>query len=197
MKLITSLKLVILSLLLISYASTENEASAQDNGVSAEVVLTEYSDYQCPACAYFNPIINSLKQEFGNQLHVEYRFFPLSGHQFGALSARAAQAAKNQGKFKEMHDMLFDNQQRWVAGGNPQPVFINYARKLGLNVDQFKRDLNAAETQRIVMEDKQKGQEAGVNSTPTFFINGEKLEQNPPTFEEFKSVIEGYLEEAD
>ncbi len=197
MKLITSLKPVILSLLLISYASTENEASAQDNGVSAEVVLTEYSDYQCPACAYFNPIINSLKQEFGNQLHVEYRFFPLSGHQFGALSARAAQAAKNQGKFKEMHDMLFDNQQRWVAGGNPQPVFINYARKLGLNVDQFKRDLNAAETQRIVMEDKQKGQEAGVNSTPTFFINGEKLEQNPPTFEEFKSVIEGYLEEAD
>lgn len=197
MKLLTPLKLIILSLLLMSCASKENKASAQNNQGSAEVVLTEYSDYQCPACAYFNPIVNNLKAEFGDQLYVEYRFFPLNSHQFGALSARAAQAAKNQGKFKEMHDLLFENQQRWASSGNPQPTFINYAQKLGLEVQQFKEDLNSTETQRTVMEDKQKGQEAGVNSTPTFFINGDKLEQNPPTLEEFKKIIEGHMKETD
>ena len=186
------LKLFFVSLLIISCTSDKNKVSAQDN-TSADVVLTEYSDYQCPACAYFHPIVNKMEQDFGDRLHVEYRYFPLNSHQFGALSARAAQAARNQGKFKSMHDLLFENQQQWASSGNPQPIFVNYARELGLNVEQFKEDLNSAETQRLVMEDKQEGQAAGVNATPTFFINGDKLEQNPRTYEQFKALVEQHL----
>jgi protein-disulfide isomerase len=195
MKISNLLKLTVLSLFMLSCASSDNEVSAQDS-TSAEVVLTEYSDYQCPACAYFHPIVNKLEQEFGDRLHVEYRYFPLNGHQFGALSARAVQAARNQGKFKEMHDLLFENQQHWVSSGNPQPIFVNYAQQLGLDVEQFREDLNSAETQRIVMEDKQQGQAEGVNATPTFFINGDKLAQNPPTYEQFRALINSYMKDA-
>lgn len=196
MNIFNFLKLTVFSLLILGCGAKGNDVTAQDKA-SADVVLTEYSDYQCPACAYFHPIVNSLEKEFGDRLHVEYRYFPLSGHQFGAISARAVQAAKNQGKFKEMHDKLFENQQRWVSSGNPQPIFINYARDLGLNVEQFKEDLNSAETQQTVMEDKKRGQQAGVNATPTFFINGKKLPQNPRTFEEFKRLIETHLQRAE
>lgn len=194
MRSLAIMKLVILSILMIGCTSGKNEVSAQSSDAQADVVLTEYSDYQCPACAYYNPIVEELKKEFGDQLKVEYRFFPLNGHQYGALSARVAQAAKNQDKFMEMHNKLFENQQRWSSHGNPQDIFVNYAREIGLDVEQFKKDMNAADTQRTVMEDKEQGQAAGVNATPTFFINGDKIEQNPRNIEEFKQLVKVYIE---
>lgn len=168
------------------------EAHAQENSYS-KVTLVEYSDYQCPACAYYHPIVDSLKNTFGGQLKVVYKDFPLNQHQYAALAARAAEAARNQGKFLEMHNMLFENQQRWAASGNPQPIFIGYARSLDLNIGKFQRDLNSAETQRAVMEEKKEGVQMGVSSTPTFFIDGEKVEQYPSTFEEFKALIESHM----
>lgn len=171
---------------------------AQDGEGEAEapVVMTEYSDYQCPACGYFHPIVKKLKEEFGEQLHINYKFFPLNSHQYAALSARAAQAARNQGKFLEMHNMLFEGQRRWSSSPNPQPIFMSYAREIGLDMAQFRSDLNSAEAQRTVMEEKREGQNMGVNATPTFIINGTMLETPPSTFEEFRKVIQGYLDKA-
>lgn len=169
---------------------------AQQGESGAKVIITEYSDYQCPACAYFFPIVNKLKHEYGNKLKVNYRYFPLNSHQYAALAARAAEAAHNQGKFKEMHDLLFQNQNYWVSSGNPQSLFIGYARDLGLDIEQFRDELNSAETQRTVMEQKKEGQDAGVNSTPSFFINGNKLAHLPRTYGDFKAIIESYMQEA-
>lgn len=167
----------------------------QSEESGAKVVLTEYSDFQCPACGYFYPIVTKLKQEYGNDLKVNYRYFPLNSHQFAALAARAAEAARNQGKFKEMHDLLFANQRYWSSTGNPQSIFVNYAEEIGLDVGQFKNELNSTETQQAVMEQKKEGQQRGVNSTPTFFVNGEQIEPLPRSYEAFKAIIDSYMQE--
>ena len=91
----------------------------------AEVVLVEYSDLQCPACRAVFPIIQELDQEFGDELRIEYRHFPLTQiHQHAELAARATEAAGVQGKFWEMHDLLFEKQPIWSASPNPRANFI-------------------------------------------------------------------------
>lgn len=188
-------KVALLSLLVMSCSSKQNEATAQESSDSAKLTLTEYSDYQCPACAYFHPIVDSLKKTYGNELEVVYKDFPLNSHQFAALAARAAEAAKNQDKFLEMHNKIFENQRQW-SSGDAEARFVGYANEIGLDIEQFKQDLNAAETQKAVMEEKQEGVQMGVDSTPTFFINGEKLQQNPPSYEDFKALIDVYMKES-
>lgn len=179
---------------LIAGTATSQTALAQENSSADRVTLTEFSDYQCPACAAYHPVVEKLKQDFGDRLHVEYKHFPLNSHRFSFLAARAAEAAKNQDKFLEMHSKLFENQQRWSGSGNAQVIFVNYAKEIGLDVEQFKADLNAGETQKTVVEEKNEGRNLGVNATPTFLIDGDKIEQNPRSYEEFKNLIETKLE---
>lgn len=162
---------------------------------SASVVITEYSDFQCPTCGYYYPMIKQLKEEYGDRLEIDYRYFPLNSHQFAALAARAAQAAKNQGKFEEMHDILFENQQTWSSTGNAQAMFIGYAREIGLDMEQFRSDLNSGETQQTVMEQKEEGVQRGVMATPTFYINGVELQFLPQTYENFKLLVESAIPE--
>ena len=123
------------------------------------------------------------------------KYFPLNSHRYAALAARAAQAAKNQDKFYEMHSLLFENQKRWSGSGSPTSIFVKYARELELDIDQFKNDLNASETQKIVMEERQEGRNAGVNATPTFFIEGDKVDPLPRNFQEFDQLVQQYVEE--
>jgi protein-disulfide isomerase len=172
--------------------SQTSEASQSE----AKVVMTEYSDFQCPACALFFPMVQKLKKEYGEKLEVEYKYFPLNNHQYALLAARAAEAASNQGKFREMRGMLFENQQKWAGSGNPQPIFVNYAKNMGLDTDQFKDDLNSAESQQAVMKQKNEGIERGVNSTPSFYINGEVVPTLPRDYEQFKALMDIYMNEA-
>lgn len=195
MNLTTLFKISLLSIFVISCGSNQNDATAQESNTSAKITLTEYSDYQCPACAYFHPIVDSLKKTYGSELEVVYKDFPLNSHQYAALAARAAEAAKKQGKFIEMHNKLFENQQQW-SSGNAQARILGYAKDIGLDMEQFKQDLNASETQKAVMEEKQEGIQMGVDSTPTFFINGEKIQQNPPSYQDFKALIDVYMKDS-
>jgi protein-disulfide isomerase len=160
------------------------------------VVLTEYADFQCPTCKLFSPIVKKLKKTYGDTLIVRFRYFPLSQHQYSRLAARAAQAAKNQGKFEAMHDLLFKNQKKWENARNAQKVFAGYAKKIGLNMKQFKSDLNSSKTEKIVMEQKKKGEKLGVNSTPTFFINDEEMTSLPRGYKSFKALLDIYVHEA-
>ncbi len=171
-----------------------NTSMGQDGSANKSITLTEYSDYQCPACAHFHPIVEKLKEKYGDQLELELKHFPLNSHQYAALAARAAEAAGNQEKFKEMHNLLFENQQRWSNSGSPTNIFVGYAEEIGLDVEQFKSDLNAGETQKAVMEEKQEGRNAGVNATPTFFIDGEKIDPTPRSFEDFDQLVEKHLQ---
>jgi len=160
----------------------------QGGGSTAKATLIEYADFQCPACASYYSVVKQLTQDFGDSLRVVYRYFPLQQHQYGRLAAYAAEAAGKQGKFWEMHDMLFGNQSDWADSSDAESIFIGYATTLGLNVDQFKTDLHSDSVAARVQSDYEGGFTAGVDSTPTFYLNGKKL-ANPATYNEFKSLI--------
>lgn len=157
-----------------------------------KVTIVKYSDYQCPGCKYFVSIEKQLKEEYGEDIEIITKHFPLRMHEYAQLSARAVEAAREQGKHHEMHDLIFDGQEHW-ARGNAEGIFIGYARSLNLDMDKFRADLNSAAIQRRVMEDKNEGLDLGVNATPTFFINGHKIPQNPPTYAAFKAIVEQFM----
>ncbi len=177
-------------LFLLSF-SIQNSATAQESG--EVVVIEEYSDYQCPACAYFHPFTVKIKDDLGDKVKVVYKNFPLNSHRYAQLAARAAEAARKQGKHFEMHDKLFKEQANW-SRGNTSTLILGYAEEIGLDMAQFKKDLNSAEMQELIMTEKQEGINKGVNSTPTFFINGDKVYNNPGSYEVFKAIVESYLE---
>jgi protein-disulfide isomerase len=139
----------------------------------ATVTLVEYSDFQCPSCAMFYPTVRKLETDFGAQIRIVYRHFPLGFHPHANLAAQAAEAAGKQGKFWKMHDLIFDQQQEWSAMvGSARGRFLGYAKELALDMDRFEADLDAKPTREAVETDRRSGERLGVSSTPTFFLNG-------------------------
>ena len=172
-------------------AITVNAVNSEDwikGNRDAKVVLIEYSDFQCPACAFYYPLLEKFSEEFGDKLAIAYRHFPLQNHQNAKSAAYAAEAAGRQEKFWEMHDLIFDNQKDWKDKQSTDEVFINYAQTLNLNLDQFKMDFASKEIRKKVEGTYQNGISLGLNSTPTFFLNGKKI-SNPRNYEEFRNVI--------
>ena len=171
-------------------AESVSEADWVKGNKDSKVSLIEYSDLQCPACGAYYPVTKKLLTEFGESIIFAYRHFPLRQIHFNSqISAQAAEAAGLQGKFWEMHDLLFERQEKWAEEKDPKALFKQYAQELGLDVEQFKGDLESEKVRNEVEGDFQSGLKSGVNATPTFFLNGKKI-QNPRTFEEFKSIIE-------
>ena len=153
----------------------------------AEVVLVEYSDLQCPACAAYAPLVNTITEEFGDKIAFVYRHFPLPQHKQADLAARAAEAAGKQGKFWEIIDLIFVNQTSWAEKSNARETFVSYAQLLNLDINRFEKDLDSAELKKEVENDYLSGV-AVVNYTPTFFLNGEKI-KNPGSYDEFRNLI--------
>jgi len=150
--------------------------------VSSPVVLEEYGDYQCPPCGQLHPVLKQIEHDYGDQLRVVFRHFPLTKiHKNAIAAARAAEAARNQGKFWEMHDRLYRNQNAWKDLADARSTFIGYARELGLNVDRFTRDMDSVEVEQRIASDMQKGSAAGVTGTPTVFIEGHMLRYEATT----------------
>ncbi len=176
-------------------ATTETAASPTENvqAVPAKVVIEKFSDYQCPACAFYHSFLKQLKQDLGSEVRVDMKHFPLSQHPYAQVAARSAEAARVQGKFDEMHDLIFAGQQQW-GQGNAESIFVGYAESLGLDIEKFRADMNSADMNRIVMANRREGIEIGLSSTPTFVINGEKIDNNPGTYPEFKALVESYMD---
>ncbi len=135
-----------------------------------KVKVIEFADFQCPACGYAYPGVKSLKETYGDKVTFVYRNYPLSMHLNSLTAAYAAEAAGLQGKFFEMHDMLFEGQAEWSEQVDPSNVFQSYAQKIGLNIDQWKKDKESQFVKDRVEADKKDAEAVGVNSTPTFFI---------------------------
>lgn len=154
----------------------------------SKVILVEYSDFQCPACGYYYPLVKQLGEELGDKIVIAYRHFPLPQHQNGKAAAYAAEAAGKQGKFWDMHNMIFDNQSKWSEDKNGKDIFVGYAEALNLNLDQFKSDSESDIVKEKVDNDYQSGVRSKVDSTPTFFLNGKKI-QNPQSYDEFKNIV--------
>lgn len=161
----------------------------QTGSSTSKVTVVEYADFQCPACKAYYPIVKQLQQDYGDNLHFVYRFFPLENiHKNAALSAQAAYAASKQGKFWEMHDRLFDTQDTWAELPNPTDTFVGYAKDLGLNLDQFKSDYTSDAAQKFVNDSYQTALNLGLQGTPSFFLNGKFIE-NPQGYQPFKDLI--------
>lgn len=139
----------------------------------AKVVLVEYSDFQCPACRMYAPVIAQIEEEFPESVAVVYRHFPLRTiHKHAELAARAAEAAGMQGKFFEFHDALFVGQETWAQELDPTKAFEQMASELGLNAETFRSDMKSKGVKEAVQADVAEGEALGIQSTPSFFLNG-------------------------
>lgn len=158
-------------------------AQSQTKGdVNAKVFLVEFSDFQCPACKAAKPTVDAIVNQYKDKLVFGYRHFPLDQHQFAMKAAIAAEAAAEQGKFWEMYDLLFTNQDKLSDG-----IFIDLAKELSLDMDQFTKATSDSAIVQKIQKDKDYGTSIGVNATPTFFLNGKKL--NLTTFDDLKTAV--------
>ena len=155
---------------------------------NATTTLIEYSDFQCPACGSYYPILKKVAEDMGSQVKFAYRHFPLPQHKNAKLAATVAEAAGKQGKFWEMHDLIFQNQSDWSEEKNAAVIFAKYAQDLKLDLAKFQTDIASEEIKAKIENDYKSGAKAGVNSTPSFFLNGKKLD-NPRNYDEFKNAI--------
>ena len=172
---------------LVDQAALTADASHSLGDPAAPVKIVEFADFQCPACATAQPIVKSVVEKNKDKVYFVFRHYPLPSHQNARIAAQACEAAGIQGKFWEMHDLLFTNQSAWSESSNAKEIFTDYASQLGLNVDQFKDDLGKVNDS--INKDYTLGNQAGIDSTPTFFINGKKY-PGVIQADEFQSIID-------
>lgn len=159
---------------------------------NAKVSFVEYSDFQCPACGVYYPLLEEMYAKYKNNLSFTYRHFPLPQHQNALPAAYAAEAAGAQGKFWEMADMLFKNQEKWSEATDAPTIFEGYATKLGLDIAKYKIDVASDATKARVEDTKKSGTLSALDHTPTFFING-KMIGNPGSKEELYALIDAAM----
>jgi protein-disulfide isomerase len=141
---------------------------------TAPVTLIEFGDYQCPVCGAAYEPIKTITDRYASDPNFNFVFrnFPLPQHEDAQLAASAAEAAGAQGKYFEMHDLLYSNQNDWSGSTDPMSYFTKYAQQLSLNVDQFNSDTESYKYFTNVDQDMQDGNAFGVNATPTFYVIG-------------------------
>lgn len=160
----------------------------------SKVTLVEYGDFQCPYCYQYEPIVAQVREKYKGKINFQFRNFPLQAtHQNAFAAHRAAEAAHKQGKFWEMHDLLYQNQKEWSETQSVNPYFEAYAKQIGLNVNKYKTDFASKEVNAIINADMKAGNDLKVTGTPTFFINGKKTEIKGE-LASFEKVIDEALE---
>lgn len=189
---------------------SKKDASAPDSGENSsgqttshtrgenkkQVTLTEYGDFQCPACGGYYPIVEQVVEKYKDDIQFQFVNFPLAQiHPNAMLAHRTAEAASNQGKFWEMYSLLYQNQSTWTSLTSAQAdsTFRSYAQSLGLDMTRFGTDQKSQATNSIINADIGKGKELGVTGTPSFFIDGKKIE-NPKDLEGFNKVIQDAID---
>lgn len=187
-------------------AASEQNGNIADhvfNDTKSDTILVEYGDFQCPGCGSAHPNVKTLLEEYGDKISFVYRNFPLTSiHPNARAAAGAAEAAGLQGKYWEMHDLLFENQAQWqnLNTSERTTTFTSYAQTLDLNMSQFEADLAGSAINQKIAFDQALGTKVGVDSTPSFFLNGEELPQAASTgllqgdLTEIKKLLDESLE---
>ena len=160
---------------------------------NAKITLEEYGDYQCPPCGLLFHELKTIEKEYGGQMRFVFRHFPLQGHKHARIAAHAAEAAGLQGRFWEMHDMIYQNQLSWSPVGDARPVFLQYAQDLGLDVERFTRDIDSPAVAARVTADYDRGIAQGVSGTPTLFMNGRQMNPNAVTIDGLRMALDYVL----
>ncbi|PID45995.1 MAG: disulfide bond formation protein DsbA [Proteobacteria bacterium] len=156
---------------------------------NAPVTIVEYSDFQCPACKAQYDSIKEIWSQVKSSVRLVYRHFPLTNiHPHSMTAAHYAEAAARQGKFWEMHDLLFENYNQWVGAKDVKPLFDGYVKQLGLDAEQFAKDVDSSEVRAKIASDLQSARRAHVAVTPSLYLNGE-LVTDVRTADKLKEAI--------
>ena len=161
----------------------------------ARVTLEEFGDFQCPPCGSISSFLDELVKEYDPHLRIVFRNFPLSMHQHARDAAVAAEAAGLQGRFWEMHDVLYREQATWSKADNTRELFESYAGMIGLNRDQFKKDMEGEKARARVDADRERANSLGVKITPDVFINDQQIGPAAKTPEGIRAAINAALKE--
>lgn len=167
-----------------------NTITEAENG---GVTVVEFLDYQCPACQqYYNSVTKPIEEKYEGRINFVTRNYPLDMHPLAMPAAKAAEAAAEQGKYQEMYDALYQDWQSWAVAQGGQQVsdnseqakrkFNEYAQKIGLDMEKFHKDQNSPQIEQRIERDRSDAEKAGVEGTPTIFVNGKQFEppQNQP-----------------
>jgi len=169
-----------------SDSGAQNRASLQ-----SVILLEEFGDYQCPPCAQLHPSLKELKKQYGPKLNLVFRNLPLSTiHQNALPAAQAAEAARMQYRFWEMHDLLYENQSLWAEDKNPRNHFRKFATDLGLDMARFDADMDGDQVRFRLEADRDAAVRQGIDGTPTILIEGRKLQPEATTPEGIRKGIE-------
>jgi protein-disulfide isomerase len=176
-------------------AKTNTDSAHIRGNPDAPVTLEEFGDFQCPPCGKFSEFVEELLKEYNSRLRLVFRNFPLSGHEHAREAALAAEAAGLQGKFWEMHDTLYREQETWTKAPNVRELFESYAGTIGLDVAQFKKDIDGDKARERVDSDRALADFLGVKATPTLFINNRPVEPKDKNPEGVRAAINAALNE--
>ncbi len=155
-----------------------------------KVTLVEYGDFECPACAAYYPVVEQVFEKYKDDITFQYKNFPLRQIHKNAMAAhRSAAAADRQGKFWDMYDLLYKNRETWTTQTDPTTTFRTYAESLSLDMNKYDSDFKSEAVNAEINADIAAGQKLGVTGTPTFFVDGKKLE-NPKDVEAFNKAID-------
>ena len=160
----------------------------------AAVTLEEFGDFQCPPCGRLSEPISQLQKQYN--LRLIFRQFPLAIHAHAKEAAYAAEAAARQGRFWQMHDLLYREQAVWSKSSDARALFNAYAGMLQLDLGRFKNDMDSSEVQQKVERDQQRGASIGVKNTPTVFINNEAVPGTESNPEQLTARVEAALKKA-
>jgi protein-disulfide isomerase len=163
-----------------------NSADHHQGNVHAAITLVEYGDFQCPYCRRAQPLVKRLLKEKGEDLHFVFRNFPLREiHPHAYVAAITAEAAGKQDKFWQMHDLIFENQNKLNIN-----FLFSLAEGLDLELAQFAKDSKSEEVQNKIEMDFESGIRSGVNGTPTFFLNGSRVLTYDETYESLLNAVQ-------
>jgi protein-disulfide isomerase len=162
----------------------------------APVTLEEFGDFECPPCGKMSEPLSELQREFNPQLKLVFHNFPLPNHKHAREAAWAAEAAALQGKFWQMHDIIYKEQEAWAKALDARPLLEAYAGYIGLDLERFKKDMNSDEVKFKVETDRQKGVSLGVQNTPTIFINDKQVDPKNLAPQKFREQVEAAVKNA-
>ena len=162
---------------------------------NALVTLEEFGDFQCPPCGGISSFLDELVKEYDPHLRIVFRNFPLEMHQHARDAALAAEAAGLQGRFWEMHDVLYREQATWSKADNTRELFDSYAVMIGLILDQFKKDMEGEKARARVDSDQERANSLGVKVTPEVFVNDRQMSPTDKTPEGLRAAINAALKE--
>jgi len=159
----------------------------------APVALEEFGDFECVPCSLLYPILKKAEADYGDRLSVTFREYPLPKHTHAAEGARAAEAAGLQGRFWEMHDLLYEDRLNWLNAADTRASLVSYASKLGLDVERFQKDMDSAEVAKRIAADDERVTSLELDRTPSVFINGDRFTTRPITTENLHGAIDAAL----